>query len=138
MSRYGAIPTLVYKDPNTAFEFLKNALGFQEHSVYRDDQNIIQHSELKLGEAMIMIGLFRPESEFGKMIGTPREANGLNTQTAYFIIDDVDSHYQIAKDAGAQMVMELKDEDYGGRGYSCKDPEGYIWNFGSYNPYSQK
>lgn len=28
-----------------------------------------------------------------------------------------------------------KDEDYGGRGYSCRDPEVNLWNFGSYNPW---
>lgn len=39
--------------------------------------------------------------------------------------------------AGAEIVLDIKDEDYGGRGYSCQDPEGYIWNFGSYNPWAQ-
>src|SRR5690554_3746499 len=118
MSKYGAIPTMVYADPNSAFEFLKRVLGFKEHSVYRDDNNIIQHAELKIGKAMIMIGFYRPETEFGKMIGPPNEANGLNTQTPYIIIEDVDSHYQHAKSEGAEIVMDIKDEDYGGRGYS--------------------
>ena len=31
--------------------------------------------------------------------------------------------------------MEIKDEDYGGRGFSCFDPEGHLWNFGSYDPW---
>ena len=138
MSKYGAIPTMSYKDANAALHFLTTAFGFKEHSVYRDEKNVVQHAELSLGNAMIMIGPSRPESEFGKMTSTPSEINGLNTQTAYIIIEEIDNHYKIAKAHGAEIVMDIKDEDYGGRGYSCKDPEGYIWNFGSYDPYSEK
>ena len=36
--------------------------------------------------------------------------------------------------AGAEVLMELEDADYGGRGYSCRDPEGQVWSFGSYDP----
>jgi uncharacterized glyoxalase superfamily protein PhnB len=35
--------------------------------------------------------------------------------------------------AGATITIEIKDEDYGGRGYSCRDPQGQLWNFGSYD-----
>ncbi len=138
MSKYGAIPALNYKDANAAVAFLTNAFGFKEHFVYRDDNNTVHHAELSLGNAMVMIGPQRSESDFGKMTGTPAEANGLNTQTPYFIIDEIDNHYKNAVINGAEIVIDIKDEDYGGRGYSCKDPEGFIWNFGSYNPYSEK
>jgi uncharacterized glyoxalase superfamily protein PhnB len=33
--------------------------------------------------------------------------------------------------------MDIKDEDYGGRGYNCRDPEGYLWSFGSYDPWAE-
>ncbi len=138
MSKYGAIPAMSYKDANAAVDFLTNAFGFKEHFVYRDENKNVHHAELSLGNAMIMIGPQRKESEFGKMTGTPEDANGLNTQTTYIIIDEVDKHYQNAKVNGAEIVMDIKDENYGGRGYSCKDPEGYIWSFGSYNPYESK
>jgi uncharacterized glyoxalase superfamily protein PhnB len=138
MSKYGAVPAMSYKDANAAVSFLTTAFGFKEHFVYRDENNLVHHAELSLGNAMIMIGPYRPESDFGKMTGTPAETNGLNTQTAYIIIDEVDNHYKNAKANGAKIVMDIKDEDYGGRGYSCKDPEEYIWSFGSYNPYTSK
>ena len=38
--------------------------------------------------------------------------------------------------AGAEIVIEIRDEDYGGRHYSCRDPEGHVWNFGSYDPWA--
>jgi uncharacterized glyoxalase superfamily protein PhnB len=138
MGKYGAIPTMVYKDANAGLDFLTKALGFTEHFVYRDDKNNLQHAELTLGNAMIMISPHNTESVFGKLIGPPAAANGLNTQTAYFIIEEIDAHYKNAKANGAKIIIDIKDEDYGGRGYSCKDPEGYIWSFGSYNPYSEK
>lgn len=138
MSKYGAIPVMSYKDANAAVYFLTKAFGFKEHFVYRDENNLVHHAELSLGNAIVMIGPYRPKSDFGKMTGTPAEANGLNTQTTYIIINKVDEHYKNAKENAAEIVMDIKDEDYGGRGYSCKDPEGYIWSFGSYNPYSKK
>ena len=138
MSKYGAIPAMSYQDATAALDFLTKAFGFKEHFVYRDETNNVHHAELSLGNAMIMIGPQRKESAFGKMTAIPTEVNGLNTQTAYIIIDEIDDHYKNAKANGAEIIMDIKDEDYGGRGYSCKDPEGYIWSFGSYNPYSEK
>jgi uncharacterized glyoxalase superfamily protein PhnB len=51
-------------------------------------------------------------------------------------VEDADKHYARAVAAGAEIVMELRDEDYGGRDYSCRDPEGHVWNFGSYDPWA--
>ncbi len=39
--------------------------------------------------------------------------------------------------AGAEIILDIKDEDYGGRGYTCRDPEGHVWNFGSYDPWKK-
>lgn len=138
MSKYGAIPNLIYKDANAAVSFLKTTFGFKEHGIYKDDNGNIFHAQLAMGNALVMINPFNPQTAFGKMMNIPKNLDGYNTQTPYFIIDNVDEHYKNAKANGAEIVMDIKDEDYGGRGYSCKDPEGYIWNFGSYNPYSEK
>ena len=54
---------------------------------------------------------------------------------AYIIVSDIDEHYARAKAAGATITIEIKDEDYGGRVYSCRDPQGQLWNFGSYDPW---
>ena len=48
---------------------------------------------------------------------------------------DADQHYARAKAAGAEILFEIKDEDYGGRGYTCRDPEGHVWNFGTFDPW---
>jgi uncharacterized glyoxalase superfamily protein PhnB len=34
------------------------------------------------------------------------------------------------------MILDIVDQDYGGRGYTCRDPEGYVWSFGTYDPWN--
>ena len=74
--------------------------------------------------------------EFGLLQKTPSDAGGVVTQSAYIIVKDADAHHARAVAAGAEVVYPLKDEDYGGRGYSCHDPEGHLWSFGTYDPWA--
>ena len=130
------IPTMRYKDAATAIEWLCKAFGFEKHIVVAEENETITHAQLNFGNAMIMVGSER-ENEYGKMLKTPKDLNGFNTQAPYIIVEEINEHYQRAIAAGAKIVLDLKDEDYGGRGYSCLDPEGYLWNFGSYNPWKK-
>ena len=50
------------------------------------------------------------------------------------MVEDADAHHARAKAAGAEIVMELMDTDYGSRDYAARDPEGNVWNFGTYRP----
>lgn len=52
-------------------------------------------------------------------------------------MDNVDDHYKVAKNVGAVIIRELKDEDYqeGARAYTCKDLEGHLWSFGTFDPW---
>ena len=130
------IPTMRYKDAPSAIEWLCKAFGFEKHLVVPGENGTIAHAQLSFGNAMIMLGS-ENDNEYGKLLRTPKDLNGLNTQAPYIVVEEIDKHYQGAITAGAEIVMDIKDEDYGGRGYSCKDPEGYLWNFGSYNPWAQ-
>ena len=51
------------------------------------------------------------------------------------VVADPDAHYERARAAGAEIVRELTDEDYGSREYSARDLEGNLWSFGTYDPY---
>jgi uncharacterized glyoxalase superfamily protein PhnB len=64
---------------------------------------------------------------------TPRELAGVN-QGVYVIVDDIDEHYERARNAGAEIVRPLADTDYGSREYMARDPEGNIWSVGTYRP----
>jgi uncharacterized glyoxalase superfamily protein PhnB len=59
----------------------------------------------------------------------------VETQAPYIIVEDADSHYAQAVAAGAQIVVDIADASYGGRGYACRDLEGHLWSFGAYNPW---
>ena len=130
------IPTMQYKDAQAAIEWLCKAFEFEKHLVVPGENGAIVHAQLSFGNAMIMLGS-ESDNDYGKLVKTPKDLDGFNSQTTYIIVEEIDEHYRRAIGAGADIVVDIKDEDYGGRGYSCKDPEGYIWNFGSYNPWTQ-
>ena len=125
-----------YRDAPKAIEWLCDVFGFEKHLVVPNDDGTIAHAQLTFGNGMIMLGSVQ-ENEFGKNIKQPDEIGGGETQTVYIIVNDADAIYKRAKDAGAEIVMEIEDADYGGRGFSCKDPEGHIWNFGTYDPWEE-
>jgi len=131
------IPTMRYKDALKAIEWLCKAFGFEKHLVVPGENGTIVHAQLRFGNAMIMLGS-ENDNGYGKFVKTPKDLNGFNTQTPYIIVEEIDEHYRGAIAAGAEIVLDIKDEEYGGRGYGCKDPEGYIWYFGSYNPWSNE
>ena len=129
------IPTMRYKDAPKAIEWLCKAFGFEIHLVVQGENGTIAHAQLSFGNAMIMLGS-ENDNEYGNFLKTPKDLDGFNTQAPYIFVEEVDEHYRGAIAAAAEIVLDIKDEDYGGRGYSCKDPEGYLWNFGSYNPWA--
>ena len=135
MSNY-IIPTLKYDDAPAAIEWLCEAFGFKKHLVVPGEGNIIEHAQLTFRDNMIMLGSVK-KTEFDKLQKTPKSVGGVGTQSPYIVIDDVDAHHRQALSCGAEIVMEPEDQDYGGRAYSCRDPEGHLWNFGSYDPWEE-
>ncbi len=88
------------------------------------------------GNGMIMLGsVLEVETEFGRLIKQPDEIGGFETQSAYVVVSDADAIYARAEAAGAEIVIEIRDEDYGGRDFSCRDLEGHLWNIGTYDPW---
>ena len=130
------IPGMRYHDAPAAIEWLCAAFGFTPHLVVPDEIGGIAHAQLTLSDGMIMLGSVREGAEYDNLVSTPRKA-GTTTQAAYIVIRDIDEHYQRAVDAGADIVYELTEQDYGGRLYSARDPEGHLWNFGSYDPWAE-
>ena len=128
------IPTMRYNDAPTAIDWLCRAFGFEKHLVVPGDKGTIAHAQLVFGSGMIMLGSAR-EDEFSKLQQPPSAVGGIGTQSCYIIVADADEHCARAIAAGAEVVMDIKDQDYGGRVYSCRDPEGHLWNFGTYNPW---
>ncbi|MCG3159324.1 MAG: hypothetical protein JMDDDDMK_00310 [Acidobacteria bacterium] len=133
-TRATVIPCLRYRNAPAAIEWLCQTFGFEKHLVVPNEDGTIAHAQLSFGNGMIMLGSVF-DNEFGRLIKQPDEIGGAETQSAYLIVSDADSIYQRAKAAGAEIVMEIKDEDYGGRGFSCRDLEGHLWSIGTYDPW---
>lgn len=130
-----AIPCLRYDDAHAAIDWLCEAFGFEKHLVVPAEDGGVAHAQLVWGQTMVMLGSAR-DDEFGALCTSARAAGG-STQSPYFVVEEVDAHYRRAVAAGAEVVMAIRDEAYGGRGYSAKDPEGNLWNFGSYDPWAE-
>ena len=128
------ISCLRYRDAHAAIDWLCKAFGFEKHAVYENDQGGVEHAQLVYDAGMIMLGEVR-DNDFGRHIAQPDEIGGRETQCACVTVANCKSHYQQAKDAGAVIVDDYSEKEYGGAGYSCHDPEGHLWYFGSYNPW---
>ena len=129
------IPTLRYTDAKAAIAWLCHAFGFEQHAVYETDEGLILNAQLLFGESMIMLSDQR-DGEFDALQKTPADTDNVCTQSCYVVVEDIEDHYQNACDAGAEIVIELTAEDSPGAGYSCRDLEGHLWNFDSYDPFA--
>ena len=89
----------------------------------------------RLGNGMIMLGSVQNSTEYANMLKQPDEVAMRETQHPCLIVSDADAIYATAKTAGAEMVMDLKEMDYGGKAFTCRDPEGHVWSIGTYDPW---
>ena len=133
-TRATTIPCLRYRDEPKAIEWLCRTFGFEKQLVVPNADGTIAHAQLSFGNGMIMLGsVLEVETEFGRLIKQPDEIGGFETQSVYVVVSDADAIYARAKAAGAEIVIEIKDEDYGGRDFSCRDLEGHLWTIGTYD-----
>ena len=157
------VPTLRYRDLAGAIAWLGNAFGFETRTVVNESDGSIRYAELTFGDGLIMLGPVEDGTVVGQSM-TPPERDGeaeteaqteaqtdahteaqaearaetrahalAETQTCYVLVDDPSVQRAKAVAAGAEIVLDIEDE-HSGRGYSCRDPEGHIWYFGTYDP----
>ncbi len=113
------LPHLVYQDVAAAIDWLATAFGFVENFRYGDPA---QGAQMRLGNAWIMLSSPRP----GR--ATPAQA-GCWTQSLTIFVDDVDAHCRRAKAAGAKIVEDLHETEYGELQYAVEDLDGHLWIF---------
>ncbi|NCT82555.1 MAG: aminotransferase [Comamonadaceae bacterium] len=127
---------LYCEDARAAIAWYCKAFGFTVEIVVDAPDGSVMHSELRYGEAIVMVaeGGAGRAPRFGITGRAPRAAGGVNTQTLFLYVDDVDAHCDRAREAGARLTYELADNDYGtdywcDRSYGCVDPDGHLWWF---------
>ncbi|RJO75794.1 glyoxalase [Nocardia panacis] len=121
-------PCLAFADARAMAGYLVDTFGFELRGLYprEDDPTVIEHGELRwpLGGGLMFASLGKANTPFCR--------TEPGTDNIYLVCADPDALYARATAAGAQIVRELRDEDYGSRGFSVRDPEGNLWSFGTY------
>ncbi len=130
------MPCLTYRDAPAAVEFLCRAFGFEKKMVVPGENNTIAHAELTLGNAMVMLGSTK-DTDYGRLVKPPRDV-GVSTPEHLPGGGGRRCAPRARQGAGAEIVIDLVTQDYGGRDYTCRDPEGHIWTFGTYDPWAEQ
>jgi uncharacterized glyoxalase superfamily protein PhnB len=116
-------PYLYYEDVGGAVKFLAKAFAFRKHGAHvLGPDRKVNHAVMKHGDDLIMMG--RPRSGYRN----PKRL-GQATQSLYVNVSDVDKHFERAKKAGATILEEPADTEYGHRRYGAEDLEGHQWYF---------
>ncbi|MGO9012230.1 MAG: VOC family protein [Bryobacteraceae bacterium] len=116
------LPHVTYQNVAGALEWLTKAFGFAEHYRYGEPGGRVNGAQMHLGDAWIMLNRARPGC------ASPAQA-GCGTQSLTVFVDDVDAHFERAKAAGARIVEDLHETEYGEWQYGVEDLEGHHWLF---------
>lgn len=113
------LPHVRYRDLAQAIAWLERAFGFVEHYRYGDP---LSGAQLSLGKGCIMV----KQADAREI--SPRQL-GYGTQSLTIFVDDVETHYERAKAAGATILEEPHETVYGEFQYAAEDIEGHHWLF---------
>lgn len=129
------IPCLRYRNAPAAIDWLCEVFGFERQLVVPGPDGTIAHAQLHFGAGMIMLGSVA-DNDFGRLMKQPDEIGGCETQCVCMTVQDADEIYRRVQSAGTEILRPIQNEDYGGRGFGCRDLEGHIWYFGTYDPWA--
>jgi uncharacterized glyoxalase superfamily protein PhnB len=118
-------PSVTYDDAPAAIDFLVDAFGAERHAVHSGDDGTVRHAELRFGNGIVMLGSARPD------LPATGDRGGI-----YIVVEDVDARCERARSAGAEIIREPHDTEYGSREYGARDREGNSWWFGTYQPFT--
>jgi uncharacterized glyoxalase superfamily protein PhnB len=137
-SKSTVIPGLHYRNAKTMIDWLCDAFGFEKQVIYASPDGEVIHSQLTFGNGMIMVGSIKKGAPLPNLEKQPDTIGGAEAQTICLVVADIDAVYASAKIAGAKMVAALEAKDYGGKAFSCSDPEGHVWHIGTYDPWNSQ
>ncbi|HCB34569.1 MAG TPA: glyxoylase [Acidimicrobiaceae bacterium] len=110
-----------------AIEFYKSVLGATERMRVPMPDGKVGHSELEIGDSLIMVADEFPEMDF---LG-PDSIGGTPVVLSVYV-EDVDAVFAAALAAGATEVRPVEDQFYGDRSGQFRDPWGHRWNLATH------
>lgn len=118
---------LSYQDAAGALRWLE-ALGFEVVRRQDGDSGQVVHSEVRLGDVVLMVASDDAAYEKPPLVGNS------TGQGLYLLVEDVDDLHARAVEAGGRTVFGPEDTEWGTRRARVLDPEGTEWSFGTYEP----
>ena len=128
------IPILRYSDAEKAIAWLCVAFGFELFLKVPGQAGRIEHARLILENGMIMLASLGRDSSFDCRFRSPTDVGGI-TQCTSMIVHDPNRIFDTAKAAGARIIDDIQDFQFGGRTFSCEDLESHVWVFSSHDPW---
>ncbi|MGI9608625.1 MAG: VOC family protein [Acidimicrobiales bacterium] len=125
------IPAIRYSDARQAVDWLQAAFAFEAQMVIDGDDGQVVHAQLTHGAGLVMVSS-PGEGSYDDLF----DRGAAGSTGIYVVVDDPSAHCKRARAAGAEIVMEPEAQEYGGSLYTCRDLEGNVWSFGSYDPWA--
>jgi PhnB protein len=118
-------PQLTFDNAAQAIEWYKQALGAQELSRAPGPDGKIMHAELRIGDSKIMLNDAVMGNKGPKMLGG-------SPASLWLYVEDCDTLFNRAVNAGGQVRMPMADQFWGDRCGSVSDPHGYSWTIATH------
>jgi PhnB protein len=119
---HSATPYLIVNDAAGAIQFYKQAFGATVLVRMPKPNGKIGHAEIRIGDSIIMLADEFPEIN----ARSPRSLGGSPVSILLYV-DDVDTTFAKAVEAGAKVQGPLADQFYGDRTGGIEDPFGHVW-----------
>lgn len=119
--------SLTVPDVDQAIEFYKKALAATEVMRLAGPDGKTMHGEIRIGDSMVMLGV--EDKEHGMV--APTSLGGVSTSVQLYV-QDVDSAFKAAVDAGATPMMPVADMFWGDRHGVVVDPFGHKWGISTH------
>ena len=118
-----ATPYLIINGASDAIAFYQKAFGATELFRFQAPEGKIGHAEIKIGDSPIMLA-----DEFPEMGHVGPKTLGGSPVSIMIYVDDADTVFNGAVDAGATVKQALSDKFYGDRSGTLVDPFGHVWH----------
>ena len=119
---HSATPYLIVKGAANAIDYYKRAFDATELFRMADEKGTIGHAEVRIGDSVIMLADETP----GAVCHTPRSLGGSSVGMMIYV-NDVDTVFKRAVEAGGKSLRPLTNQFYGDRSGTLEDPYGHVW-----------
>lgn len=120
-------PYLIVDDAGKALQFYKEAFGATELMRIEGPDGRIGHAEMKIGDSAIMLADEYPTMGYK----SPRSLGGAAVSLMVYV-EKADETFRQALSCGAQEIQPVKDQFYGDRSGTLKDPFGHVWTISTH------